>query len=46
MARELWRTLNLDEFWSGKLGRSRASTDWAALLEVSVAYRLIAPGSE
>lgn len=46
LAGELWRTLKFDEFWSGKLGRSREGTDWAALLQVSVAYRLIAPGSE
>ena len=46
LASELWRTLKLDEFWSGKLGRSREGTDWAALLQVSVAYRLISPGSE
>lgn len=46
LAGELWRTLKLDEFWSGKLGRSREGTDWAALLQVSVAYRLISPGSE
>jgi len=46
LAGELWRTLKLDEFWSGKLGRCREGTDWAALLQVSVAYRLISPGSE
>jgi len=46
LAGELWRTLKLDEFWSGKLGRSREGTDWAALLQVSVAYRQISPVSE
>ena len=43
---ELWRSLKLDEFWSPKLGVSREGTDWASLLQVSVIYRLIAPGSE
>ena len=46
LAQELWKTLKLDEFWKGCLGRSREGTDWARLLEVSVAYRLIQPGSE
>ncbi|MEO8615689.1 MAG: IS1634 family transposase, partial [Luteolibacter sp.] len=46
LAGELWHALKFDEFWSGKLGRSREGTDWAGLLQVSVAYRLIAPGSE
>lgn len=43
---ELWRSLGLDRFWAEKLGFSREGTDWAALLQVSVAYRLMAPGSE
>jgi len=43
---QLWRSLQLDTFWSNKLGVSREGTDWASLLEVSVAYRLIDPGSE
>ena len=34
------------KIWSGKLGRSREGTDWAALLQISVAYRLIGPGRE
>ena len=46
LACELWRSLHLDEFWGPKLGVSREGTDWASLLQVSVAYRLIAPGSE
>ena len=46
LACELWRQLNLDTFWAGKLGQSREGTDWAQTLLVSVAYRLIAPGSE
>jgi len=46
LAGELWRQLGLDEFWAGKLPPSREGTDWARLLQVSTAYRLIAPGSE
>lgn len=46
LAGELWQALRFDEFWSGKLGHSREGTDWAGLLRISVAYRLIAPGSE
>ncbi len=37
LACQLWRSLKLDEFCDGKLGRSREGTDWAALLAVSVA---------
>ena len=43
---ELWRSLGLDEFWAQRLGVSREGTDWARLLQISVAYRLISPGSE
>lgn len=43
---ELWRSLNLDAFWRPKLGVSREGTAWTSLLQVSVIYRLIAPGSE
>jgi hypothetical protein len=46
LALELWRLLGLDEFWTEKLGWTREGTDWAKTLLVSVAYRLIAPGSE
>lgn len=46
LASDLWRQLGLDEFWADKLPPSREGTDWAKLLQVSVAYRLIAPGSE
>ena len=46
LATELWRQLGLDTFWTEKLGRTRAGTDWAKTLLVSTAYRLIAPGSE
>jgi transposase len=46
MACELWRELELDAFWSQHLPPSREGTDWMKLLTVSVAYRLIEPGSE
>lgn len=46
LATELWRQLGLDQFWAQKLAPSREGTDWARLLQVSTAYRLIAPGSE
>ena len=46
LAVELWRQLGLDTFWTEKLGWTREGTDWAKTLLVSVAYRLIAPGSE
>ena len=46
LACELCRSLNLEKLWGPKLSVSREGTDWASLLQVSVAYRLIAPGSE
>jgi transposase len=46
LACELWRELELDAFWSRRLPPSREGTDWVKLLTVSVAYRLIEPGSE
>jgi hypothetical protein len=46
MACELWRELALDRFWAQHIPPSREGTNWAKLLSVSVAYRLIEPGSE
>jgi hypothetical protein len=46
LACDLWRELELDQFWSQHLPPSREGTDWVKLLTVSVAYRLIEPGSE
>jgi transposase len=46
LACELWRELALDTFWAQHLPPSREGTDWVKLLTVSVAYRLIEPGSE
>ena len=42
----LWRELQLDQFWSKRLGSSRKGTRWDQVLFVLVAYRLLAPGSE
>jgi transposase len=42
----LWRELQLDRFWSGKLPASRKGTRWDEVLLVLVAYRLLSPGSE
>jgi hypothetical protein len=42
----LWRELQLDQFWSNRLGVSRKGTRWDQVLLVLVAYRLLAPGSE
>src|SRR5256885_9017322 len=38
--------LQLDQFWSKRLGVSRKGTRWDQGLFVLVAYRLLAPGSE
>jgi hypothetical protein len=40
------RELQLDLFWSQRLGVSRKGTRWDQVLFVLVAYRLLAPGSE
>src|SRR5579863_8185092 len=44
LARLLWRGLRLDRFWAERLPESRKRTRWDHVLEVLVAYRLIAPG--
>src|SRR5262249_55224490 len=46
LALTLWRELQLDQFWSKRLGSSRKGTHWDQVLFVLVAYRLLAPGSE
>src|SRR5215469_9298552 len=46
LALTLWRELQLDQFWSKRLGSSRKGTRWDQVLFVLVAYRLLAPGSE
>jgi len=46
LAGQLWRDLQLDQFWAERLPRSRKGTRWDHVLQVLVSYRLIAPGSE
>jgi Transposase DDE domain len=46
LAGQLWEALQLDRFWAGHLPPSRKGTQWDQVLQVLVAYRLIAPGSE
>lgn len=46
LAGQLWRDLQLDRFWADRLPPSRKGTPWDQVLQVLVAYRLIAPGSE
>jgi hypothetical protein len=42
----LWEDLQLDAFWSARLGRTREGTEWLAVLKTLAMYRLIDPGSE
>jgi transposase len=46
LALELWKTLQMDEFWSRRLEPSREGTPWRLLLTALTIYRLIDPGSE
>jgi hypothetical protein len=46
LAGQLWQALQLDQFWAARLPPSRKGTQWDQVLQVLVAYRLIAPGSE
>ncbi len=46
IADRLWRDLHLDHFWRRRLPPSREGTDWTAILQTLVTYRLIDPGSE
>jgi transposase len=43
---ELWRQLQLDQFWSEKLPQGREGVAWPQVLELLVVNRLIEPGSE
>src|SRR5207244_5529041 len=45
LALTLWRELQLDQFWSKRLGVSRKGTHWDQVLFVLVAYRLLAPAA-
>jgi hypothetical protein len=38
---ELWKQLQLDEFWRVRLGCSREGTDWEHVLQTLVCYRLL-----
>lgn len=42
----LWDQLELDSFWSDRLGVSRKGTRWLNVLKALVIYRLLDPGSE
>ena len=46
LALDLWKTLQLDEFWSQRLSPSREGTPWRLLLIALTVYRLVDPGSE
>jgi transposase len=46
LANELWRTLELDDFFGARLPVSREDTDWEKVLRILVIYRLLSPGSE
>jgi transposase len=43
---QLWRELQLDTFFAGRLGVSREGTDWEKVLRLLTLYRLLSPGSE
>lgn len=43
---QLWRELELDEFWEPRLLPSRKGTRWDQVLLILVVYRLLSPGSE
>lgn len=46
LADHLWRDLQLDEFFGGRLPVSREGTEWEKVLRTLVIYRLVSPGSE
>jgi transposase len=46
LALQLWRELELDEFWGERLLPSRKGTRWDQVLLILVVYRLLSPGSE
>jgi transposase len=46
LALQLWRELELDEFWAERLVPSRKGTRWSEVLLILVVYRLLSPGSE
>src|SRR5712691_1821454 len=46
LALSLWRELELDRFWGGRLPPSSKGTRWDRVLLLLTTYRLLAPGSE
>ena len=46
LALQLWRQLELDEFWTERLAPSRKGTRWDEVLLILVVYRLLSPGNE
>ena len=46
LALQLWRELELDEFWSQRSPPSRKGKRWDEVLLILVVYRLLSPGSE
>jgi hypothetical protein len=46
LALQLWRQLELDEFWAARLPASRKRTRWDEVLLILVVHRLLSPGSE
>jgi transposase len=46
LALQLWRELELDEFWGQRLPPSRKGTRWDEVLLILTVYRLLSPGSE
>src|SRR3984893_17345654 len=46
LALSLWRELELDRFWGGRLPPSRKGTRWDRVLLLLATYRLLAPGRE
>jgi hypothetical protein len=46
LADELWRTLQLEDFFAARLPVSREGTDWEKVLRILTIYRLLSPGSE
>lgn len=43
---ELWRQLQLDDFWQSKLPAGREAVPWEKVLQLLVVNRLLDPGSE
>jgi hypothetical protein len=43
---ELWRQLDLDQFWGPRLPKGREAVEWSKVLQLLVVNRLIDPGSE